>query len=97
MCEELAQERATHGPLIVSHESFCKFPLLSHHQEQTVWEFLNSFRVEVVLYLRRPDHWMESLYAQVVKRGNEDRDVTRLLGCLVAAHTMGSKRASGGS
>ncbi|MDX1744544.1 MAG: hypothetical protein R3324_01285 [Halobacteriales archaeon] len=61
--------------LIVSHESLCKFPLLGPDQRSFVTELFRSFDPHVVLYVRRQDKWLESLYTQFVKRGRESRPI----------------------
>ncbi|MDX1744546.1 MAG: hypothetical protein R3324_01295, partial [Halobacteriales archaeon] len=75
LASELIAEVERAGRGIISHEAFCRFPWLSDRQSAFVRALVRDLNPTVVLYLRRQDRWLESLYSQFVKRGRETRSI----------------------
>ncbi|MEY2976835.1 MAG: hypothetical protein RLZZ435_974 [Cyanobacteriota bacterium] len=65
---ELLEELKTQNlnKIIISSEDFC---LLDHGEILKVREYLRDFRVEIIVYLRRQDEFLLSLYSELVKKG----------------------------
>lgn len=52
--------------VIISSEGFCS--LRSLEEINKLRDYLNDYNVKIIVYLRRPDLWVESWYSQIVKQ-----------------------------
>jgi hypothetical protein len=63
--------------IILSSEDFSK--IYSPENLKRLSKSLQEFNVKVIVYVRRQDHFLQSLYSQVVKQSRYPRDISRFV------------------
>lgn len=66
--------------LVISDEGLWHFAGSARSHTETIRDHLSDFDVTVVLYLRRPDHFLEAWCCQGLRFGNGQHDIPAFLG-----------------